>query len=93
MIKSFKCRETEKIFYGWAINKFPPDILKRALIRLHSIDIAYSINDLRNPPSNHLEVLKGDRQGYYSLRINAKWRNCFFWCDNNAFEVEIIDYH
>jgi len=93
MIKSFKCRETEKIFKRISSKKFPTEIFRRAFVKLHSIDIAIDINDLRIPPSNNLEVLKGNRKGQYSVRINDQWRICFIWNDNNAYDVEIVDYH
>jgi len=93
MIKSFKCRETEKIFKRVSSKKVPTEIFRRAFVKLHSIDIAIDINDLRIPPSNNLEVLKGNRKGQYSVRINDQWRICFIWNDNNAYDVEIVDYH
>ena len=93
MIKSFKCKETEKIFKRTRSKKFPAEIFKRAFFKLHNIDAANDIIDLRIPPSNNLEVLKGDRQGQYSIRINEQWRICFRWNDNDAYDVEIVDYH
>jgi toxin HigB-1 len=93
MIKSFKNKETEKIFKSIRSNKIPPDIYKRAFIKLHSIDVANDIIDLKDPPSNNLEVLKGTRKGLCSIRINDQWRICFKWNDNNAYDVEIVDYH
>ena len=65
----------------------------RALIKLHSLDIAEDIKDLLIPPSNKLEQLSGDRKGQYSIRINDQYRVCFSWVDNNAYDVEIMDYH
>jgi toxin HigB-1 len=93
MIKSFKCKETEKIFKRIISKKFPAEIFKRAFVKLHSIDVANDINDLRIPPSNNLEALKGNRKGQYSIRINDQWRICFIWNDNDAHDVEIVDYH
>ena len=93
MIKSFKCKETEKIFQGLKSKKIPVDILKRAFIKLNSIDIANDVIDLQKPPSNKLEKLKGDRKEQYSIRINEKYRVCFIWVDSDAFDVEIVDYH
>ena len=70
------------------------DIQRCAMLKLASIHIAQSINDLRVPPFNHLEKLSGNRQGQYSIRINNKYRICFMWAeDNNAENVEIVDYH
>ena len=93
MIKTFKCKETEKIFNGKFSKKLPHDIQGRALIKLHSLDIAEDIKDLLIPPSNKLEQLSGDRKGQYSIRINDHYRACFSWVDNNAYDVEIVDYH
>ena len=93
MIKTFKCKETEKIFNGKFSKKLPHDIQGRALIKLHSLDIAEDIKDLLIPPSNKLEQLSGDRKGQYSIRINDQYRVCFSWVDNNAYNVEIVDYH
>lgn len=93
MIKSFKCKETEKIFNGIFSKKLPQDIQRRALIKLHSIDVAETVTDLTVPPSNFLEQLSGDRLNQYSIRINQQYRICFNWVDNNAHNVEIIDYH
>ena len=93
MIKTFKCKETEKIFNSKFSKKLPHDIQGRALIKLHSLDIAEDIKDLLIPPSNKLEQLSGDRKGQYSIRINDQYRVCFSWVDNNAYDVEIVDYH
>ena len=94
MIKSFKCRETEKILNGIVSKKFPHDLQQRALRKLAMIDASESVDDLRIPPSNHLEKLSGDRNGQYSIRINDKWRICFEWSKTNESEnVEIVDYH
>ena len=91
MIKTFKCKETEKIFNGKFSKKLPHDIQGRALIKLHSLDIDEDIKDLLIPPSNKLEQLSGDRKGQYSIRINDQYRVCFSWVDNNAYDVEIVD--
>ena len=93
MIKSFKCKETEKIFNGLFSKKLPQNIQSRALIKLHSIDVSENISDLIIPPSNFFEQLSGDRLGQYSIRINQQYRICFEWIDNNAYNVEIVDYH
>ena len=69
------------------------DIQRRALIKLHSIDVAEDIKDLLVPPSNNLELLTGNRKGQHSIRINDQFRICFQWIENNAFDVEITDYH
>ncbi len=93
MIKSFKCKETEKVFKRIFSKKFPPEIFKRAFFKLNNIDAANDIVDLKVPPSNNLETLKGGREGQHSIRINDKWRICFLWDDNDAYNVEIVDYH
>jgi proteic killer suppression protein len=93
MIETFKNKDTEKLFHTGKSQKVPPDIQERALMRLARIDAAVMIEDLRFPPSHHLEKLKGDRKDAWSLRINQQWRVCFLWQDGHAFDVEIIDYH
>jgi len=93
MIQSFKCKDTEKIFGRIFSKKFPNDIQRVALRKLRMLTRATTINDLRVPPSNHLELLKGDRKGEYSIRINEQWRICFKWKNGDAFDVEIVDYH
>ena len=72
---------------------FPPDIVERARRKLAALNAAHALNDLRVPPSNRLEQLKGDRAGQYSIRINEQWRICFRWENADAVEVEICDYH
>lgn len=93
MIKSFKCKETKKIFERVGSRKFSTEIQKIALRKLTIIHASTSFNDLRTPPSNHLKQLKGRMKGEYSIRINNQWRICFEWIENNAYNVKIIDYH
>ena len=93
MIKSFNDKETEKIYSRERSTKLPGDIQQTALRKLRMINNAQNIHDLRIPPSNRLEKLRGDRKGQYSIRINDKWRIFFEWKENNAYNVEIIDYH
>ncbi len=94
MIVGFADKATEKVFHEQKPPDFPPEILKRALAKLQQIHVAGTLNDLRIPPSNRLELLKGNRAGRYSIRINDQWRICFVWSeDNNASQVEITDYH
>ena len=93
MIRSFKCKETEKIFKRIYSKKFLSDIQRSALKKLRMINRAQNIQDLRMPPGNRLEELKGNRKGQHSIRINDQWRICFKWHENDAFNVEIIDYH
>ena len=93
MIKSFKDKETERVYYGEVSGKLPNDIQQSALRKLRMINNATNINDLRIPPANRLEKLSGVRSGQYSIRINDQWRICFIWKDNDAYNVEITDYH
>lgn len=93
MIKSFKCKETEKVKNGIVSTKLPRDIQKKAHTKLNMLDVSTCIQDLRVPPSNHLEALKGDRKGQHSIAINSQFRICFVWKDNNTHNVEIVDYH
>ena len=93
MIKSFKCKETEKIWNDIKSKKFPTDIQNRALRKLSILDSAMAIDDLKNPPGNHLEGLLGNRKGQISIRINNQWRICFVWNDGEVEDVKIIDYH
>ena len=93
MIKSFGDKETEKIWNGIRSKKLPNEIQNISRRKLRMINSAQNINDLRIPPSNHLEKLSGNLKGYYSIRINNQWRIVFDWNNDNAFEVEIMDYH
>lgn len=93
MIRSFRCRETEKVFGGQHSRKFPRAIQASALRKLQQIHISEKIEDLRAPPGNRFEALKGKRAGFHSVRVNDQWRVCFRWKDGDAYEVEIIDYH
>ncbi len=93
MILSFRDRETERIWSGIRSRKFPPDIQDKALVKLRMLNQARRIEDLRIPPGNRLEALKGDRKGQYSIRVNDQWRICFRWNDGGPSDVEISDYH
>ena len=93
MIRSFASNPTEEIWYGHQAKKLPPDIQNTARRKLRILNNAGTINELRIPPSNHLEKLKHDRIGQYSIRINDQWRICFTWEDGDAYNVEIVDYH
>jgi proteic killer suppression protein len=93
MIKSFRCEETRKVFEREPSRKFSPTIHRAAHRKLLILDAAESLDDLRVPPGNRLEKLKGDRKGQYSVRINDRWRVCFRWVKGDAYEVEIADYH
>ena len=93
MIKSFRDASTERVFNREFVRKYPREIQQRAFMRLSAIDAAVRLEDLRLPPSNRLEALKGDRKGEHSVRINDQWRICFLWRDGHAEQVEIVDYH
>jgi proteic killer suppression protein len=92
MIKGFRCKETEKVFKRQRSRRFGA-IQRIALRKLLVLDAAGSLDDLRIPPANRLERLKGDRKGQYSIRINDQWRVCFRWKTGDADDVEIVDYH
>ena len=93
MIRSFADAETERFFVTGKSRRFARDILRRAAMRLRQLDAATRLDDLRLPPSNRLEALKGDRTGQHSIRVNDQWRVCFRFVDGDAFDVEITDYH
>jgi toxin HigB-1 len=93
MIKSFGCRDTEALFAGGKVARHLRSIAKVALRKLDMIDYAEVLTDLRVPPGNRLEPLKGDRRGQHSIRINDQWRICFIWRPDGAYDVEIVDYH
>ncbi|HRA42894.1 MAG TPA: type II toxin-antitoxin system RelE/ParE family toxin [Gammaproteobacteria bacterium] len=93
MIKSFNCKETEKLFNREHIPKLSYSLHRVALRKLLMLDEAASLKDLRVPPGNRLEQLSGNRKGQYSIRINAQYRICFEWKDGDKFNVEIVDYH
>jgi len=93
MIKSFRGKETERIWSGAGVRRFPPELQKLARRKLRMLNNARTLDDLRIPPGNRLEMLRGDRAGSYSVRINNQWRICFRWSNGDALEVEIVDYH
>ena len=93
MIKSFKCAETQKIWEGYFSKKLPSDIQQGARRKLRMLNNANSLNDLRIPPANRLQELKGDLLNRYSIRINDQWRILFSWRAGDVFDVEMIDYH
>lgn len=99
MIKSFRCKHTEKVWNRVFTKKFPPDIqgagksssiARRKLLMLNA---ASTLEDLKIPPNNRLEKLSGDRKGQFSIRLNNQWRICFKFENGDASEVEIVDYH
>jgi proteic killer suppression protein len=93
VIRSFADGETEKVFRRERSRLFPPDVQRRAHRKLLLVHAAESFGDLRVPPGNRLERLKGDRGGQHGIRINDQWRICFRWAGGDAFDVEITDYH
>jgi proteic killer suppression protein len=93
MIRSFRCKETEKLFGRVFSRKLPHDVQRVARLKLEILDAAETLEDLRIPPANHLEKLHGKRAGQHSIRINDQWRLCFVWREANAYDVEIVDYH
>ena len=93
MIKSFADRDTERLFGRRSVRRLPADLHRTMLRKLVAVDAAEAIDDLRVPPGNRLEKLKGDRAGQYSIRVNGQWRICFRWKDGDASDVEIVDYH
>ena len=93
VIQSFADKETQKIFDGGASRKLPSDILDRAEIKLRQIHNSDTLDQLRIPPSNRLELLKGDRKNFHCIRINSQWRIVFRWESGHAYEVQILDYH
>jgi len=92
MIKTFKCKKTEKLFNDLDVKKFR-NISRAARIKLEVLNSAVSLNSLNVPPGNRLEQLRGNRKGQHSIRINDQWRICFIWIEENAIGVEIVDYH
>lgn len=93
VIRSFASSETGDFFATGKSRRIPSDIRTRAAMRLTQLHAATAIDDLRAPPSNRLEALKGDRKGQWSIRINDQWRVCFRFEGGDAFDVEIVDYH
>lgn len=93
MIKSFASKDTEKVWSLEFSKRLPPDIQRQGRKKLLMLDAARTLDDLKVPPSNHLEALKGDRTGQYSIRINDQWRVCFELVNGDAYLVEIVDYH
>ncbi|MES5099304.1 type II toxin-antitoxin system RelE/ParE family toxin [Agrobacterium sp. BA1120] len=93
MIRSFKDAMTEAVAGGKVLKGFPADIVKVSIRKLTMLNAAHDLEDLRSPPGNRLEALKGTRVGQHSIRINDQWRICFVWRDGGADDVEIVDYH
>ena len=92
MIRSFRCKDTERVAAGYRVPRFVA-IERVAQRKLAQLDAAATLDFLRVPPGNRLEALKGDCEGSYSIRINAQWRLCFRFVEGNAYDAEIVDYH
>nr|WP_025674039.1 type II toxin-antitoxin system RelE/ParE family toxin [Salinivibrio socompensis] len=92
MIRSFKCKDTEKLAQGKRVKRFV-NFERVALRKLRQLQISSDLDDLKIPPGNKLEPLKGDRKGQFSIRINNQFRICFRWVQGGAEDVEIVDYH
>ena len=93
MIASFRDRETERLWQSGESRRLPPDLEQRAFKKLAILNAAVALDNLKVPPGNQLEVLRGERAGQYSIRVNEKYRVCFAWRGGDAFDVEIVDYH
>ena len=93
MIKSFKDKDAERLFQRQPVKRLGVDVQRVALRKLRMLDAATTVDDLRIPPANRLEKLKGDRAGQHSIRINRQWRICFVWRSGDAHDVQIVDYH
>jgi proteic killer suppression protein len=93
VIQTFADSDTERFYASGKSRRMPAEIRKRAAMRLLQLNAATGIDDLRLPPSNRLEQLRGDRAGQWSMRINEQWRVCFRFKNGDAFDVEIVDYH
>ena len=93
VIVSFGCVETERLFRAEMTRRFPPSIQRNARRKLLALHAATEVRQMAVPPGNKLELLKGDRKGQYSIRVNDQWRICFRWSGTDAHEVEIVDYH
>lgn len=91
-IHSFKCRVTQSLFEGQRVARWV-NVERPALRKLEQLDWAAVLEDLRVPPGNQLEALKGDRKGQHSIRVNDQWRVCFVWTEQGPMDVEIVDYH
>lgn len=93
MIKSFGDRDTERLFARDPVRRYAAQLRRVMLRKLVAIDAAEALDDLRVPPGNRLEKLRGDRAGQHSIRVNDQWRVCFVWRDGDAYDVTIVDYH
>jgi len=93
MIRDFRDRDTERLFHRVPVRKWGSDVLRMGLRKLRILDAAATLEDLKSPPGNRLEKLRGDRAGQWSIRVNDQWRLCFRWREGDAHDVEMVDYH
>jgi len=93
VIRSFADKHTAAVFAGHAVRGLPTSIQQRARMKLLVLDAAGRLDDLRAPPGNRLEALRGNRRGQHSIRVNDRWRICFVWHDGSAWNVDLVDYH
>ena len=93
MIKTFADKETVRLFLGGESRRLPSDVMRRAIRKLDMVDNAHALDDLRVPPGSRLHALSGNRKGQYSISVNDQWRVCFRFEGNDAFDVEVCDYH
>jgi proteic killer suppression protein len=93
MIASFRSKETEELWQSGESRRLPADLRRRAFKKVAILNAAVTLDNLRVPPGNQLEALRGNRAGQHSIRVNDQYRVCFVWRDGNAFAVEIVDYH
>lgn len=93
MIKSFGDRDTQRLFAREPVRRYPAELRRVMLRKLVAVDAAEALDDLRRPPGNRLEKMRGDRGGQHSIRVNDQWRVCFVWRDGDAYDVSIVDYH
>jgi proteic killer suppression protein len=93
VIRTFRDRRTQAVFANRLPKGFPPSLALTARRKLRALDASVHLDDLKVPPGNRLEALRGDRAGQHSIRVNDQWRVCFVWRDDDAYEVEIVDYH
>jgi toxin HigB-1 len=93
VIRSFRGKDTERLYNREQVRRWGPDLQKAALRKLRMLNAAVGLEDLRAVPGNRLEKLRGDREGEWSIRVTAQWRLCFEWRDGDAYEVELVDYH
>ena len=93
MIRSFGNSETERLFHRESVKRIPPNVRRQAMRKLLVLDAVDALDDLRAPPGNRLEKLRGNRAGQHSIRVNDQWRICFRWCNDHCLDVEVVDYH